>query len=86
VGQAVKQRRAQDRLDEAVSAKGFKILPLRLVVERTCSWIDHNCRMSKGQERLTETSEVLIYVAMSRPMLRQLARWRAFSDGLSTGS
>jgi putative transposase len=38
------------------------------------SWIDHNRRMSKDYERLNETSEAFIYVAMSRLMVRRLAR------------
>jgi putative transposase len=43
-------------------------------IERTFSWIDHNRRMSKDYERLTETTEALIYVAMSRLMVKRLAR------------
>ena len=54
--------------------KGFPVLPRRWVVERTFSWIDHNRRMSKDYERLTETSEAFIYVAMIRLMVRRLAR------------
>jgi putative transposase len=54
--------------------QGFQVLPHRWVVERTFSWIDHNRRMSKDYERLTETSEAFIYVAMSRLMVRRLAR------------
>ena len=54
--------------------KGFQVLPRRWVVERTFSWIDHNRRMSKDYERLTETSEAFIYVAMSRLMVKRLAR------------
>jgi transposase len=54
--------------------KGFQVLPRRWVVERTFSWIDHNRRMSKDYERLTESSEAFIYVAMSRLMVKRLAR------------
>jgi putative transposase len=54
--------------------KGFQVLPRRWVVERTIAWIDHNRRMSKDYERLPESSEAFIYVAMSRLMLRRLAR------------
>jgi putative transposase len=43
-------------------------------IERTFSWTDQNRRMSKDYERLTETSEAFIYVAMSRLMARRLAR------------
>jgi transposase len=53
---------------------GFQVLPRRWVVERTFSWIDQNRRMSKDYERLTATSEAFIYVAMSRLMVRRLAR------------
>jgi putative transposase len=53
---------------------GFQVLPRRWVVERTFSWIDQNRRMSKDYERLTETSKAFIYVAMSRLMVRRLAR------------
>jgi putative transposase len=48
--------------------------PVIDMVERTFSWIDHNRRMSKDYERLTETSEAFIYVAMSRLMVKRLAR------------
>jgi N-acetylglucosamine-6-sulfatase len=54
--------------------RDFQVLPCRWVVERTFSWIDHNRRMSKDYERLPESSEAFIYVAMSRLMVRQLAR------------
>ena len=43
-------------------------------VERTLSWIDHNRRMSKDYERLPESSEAFIYVAMTRLMVKRLAR------------
>ena len=54
--------------------RGFQVLPRRWVVERTFSWIDHNRRMSKDYERLAETSEAFIYLAMSRLMVRRLTR------------
>jgi putative transposase len=54
--------------------QGFVVLPRRWVVERTFSWIDQNRRMSKDYERLTATSEAFIYVAMTRLMVRRLAR------------
>ena len=53
--------------------RGFQVLPRRWVVERTFSWIDQNQRMSKDYERLTETSEAFVYVAMSRLVARRLA-------------
>jgi putative transposase len=54
--------------------KGFRVLPRRWVVERTFAWTDHNRRLSKDYERLAETGEAFIYVAMSRLMARRLAR------------
>jgi transposase len=43
-------------------------------IERTFSWLGQNRRMSKDYERLTATSEAFIYVAMTRVMVRRLAR------------
>jgi putative transposase len=57
-----------------MSPNGFQVLPKRWVVERTFSWTNQNRRMSKDYERLTETSEAFIYVAMTRLMARRLAR------------
>lgn len=54
--------------------QGFVVLPRGWVVERTFSWIDQNRRMSKDYERLPESGEAFIYVAMSRLMTRRLAR------------
>jgi putative transposase len=49
-------------------------LPKRWIVERTFSWLGQNRRMSKDYERLPESAEAFIYVAMSRLMVRRLAR------------
>ncbi len=49
-------------------------LPRRWVVERTFSWLGQNRRMSKDYERLPESAEAFVYVAMSRLMVRRLAR------------
>jgi putative transposase len=59
-----------------MAPRGFVVLPRRWVVERTFSWLDQNRRMSKDYERLTATSEAFIYVAMTRVMVRRLARAR----------
>lgn len=53
---------------------GFIVLPRRWVVERTIAWIMRNRRMSRDYEFLAETTEVLVYVAMIRLMLRRLAK------------
>jgi putative transposase len=54
--------------------KGFVVLPRRWVVERSFAWISHNRRMSKDYERLCASGEAFVYAAMSRLMLRRLAR------------
>ena len=60
--------------EELLGARRFGDLPRRWVVERTFSWLGQNRRMSKDYERLAETSEAFVYVAMSRLMVRRLAR------------
>jgi putative transposase len=57
------------------SAKGPRaFLPKRWVVERTFSWLGQSRRLSKDYERLPESGEAFIHVAMSRLMVRRLAR------------
>jgi putative transposase len=63
-----------ERIRKLLPEPGFKVLPRRWVVERTFSWIDQNRRMSKDYERLPESSEAFIYLAMTRLMVRRLAR------------
>ena len=53
---------------------GFKILPRRWVVERTFAWLSQVRRLSKDYERLPEVAEAMIYSAMSRLMVRRLAK------------
>jgi putative transposase len=54
--------------------RGFRVLARRWVVERTFAWIGHNRRMAKDYERLCATGEAFVYAAMSRLMVRRLAR------------
>jgi putative transposase len=53
---------------------GFQVQPKRWIVERTFGWLNRSRRLSKDYERLPETEEAWIYAAMSRLMLRRLAR------------
>lgn len=53
---------------------GGSFLAKRWIVERTFSWVGQYRRMSKDYERLCETSEAFILVAMTRLMARRLAR------------
>jgi putative transposase len=59
--------------------KGFKLLPKRWVVERTFAWLGRYRRLSKDYERLTETSEAMIQMAMIHIMLRRLEPTHQYS-------
>jgi putative transposase len=65
-----------DKLAEASPlTEDFRaFLPRRWVVERSFSWLGQNRRMNKDYERLMATSEVFVYVAMTRLVLKRLAR------------
>ncbi len=52
--------------------KEFIVLPKRWVVERTFAWLSHQRRLSKDYEVFEQTSETLIYLAMTRLMLRRI--------------
>jgi putative transposase len=54
--------------------RGFLVLPRRWVVERTFAWLGQARRLAKDYERLPETAVAMIHAAMSRIMLRRLAR------------
>jgi putative transposase len=54
--------------------KGFQVLPKRWVIERTFAWITRNRRLARDYERLAQSSEAFIYLAMIRLGLRRLAR------------
>ena len=53
--------------------KGFQVLPRRWVVERTFGWLTRCRRLARDYERLTDTSEAMIKVAMIRLMATRLA-------------
>ena len=53
---------------------GFQVLARRWVVEWTIGWLTTNRRLAKDYERLVETGEMLLYLAMSRILLRRLTR------------
>jgi putative transposase len=60
--------------EKLIPPQGFQVLPRRWVVERSFAWISHNRRMSKDYERLCASGEAFVYAAMSRLMVRRLAR------------
>jgi putative transposase len=53
--------------------RGFAVLPLRWIAERTFSWLNRYRRLSKDYEFLPRTSENIIYLAMINLMLHRLA-------------
>lgn len=56
--------------------KGFKVLPKRWIVERTFGWFNRYRRLSKDYEFLSDTSETMIYIAMTDLMLKKLVKLR----------
>jgi len=54
--------------------KGFVVLPKRWIVERTFAWLGQSRRLNKDYEYLPESSEAMIYIAMTRIMLCRLCR------------
>lgn len=52
--------------------KGFEVQPFRWVVEPTFGWLGRYRRLSKEYERLPESSEAMIYLAMIHIMVRRL--------------
>jgi putative transposase len=57
---------------------GFKVLPKRWIVERTFAWLNHYRRLSKDYEYRTDTSETLIYLAMTHLMVRRLSKKKGY--------
>lgn len=54
--------------------KKFVVLPKRWIVERTLSWINRYRRLAKDFERFGETVRSWIFLAMTRLMLKRLAK------------
>ena len=53
--------------------KGFEVLPRRWVVERTFAWLLQSRRFARDYEVKTSHSESLIYLSMTKRMLRRIA-------------
>ncbi|RFU18767.1 IS5 family transposase [Geodermatophilus marinus] len=53
-------------------ARGFQVLPRRWVVERTFGWLIRNRRLARDYERLPQTSETMVKIAMIRLMANRL--------------
>ena len=68
------RQRERYGLEPPREARGFGVIPRRWVVERTFGWLGRHRRLAKDYERLAETTEALVDAAMTRLMLRRLAR------------
>jgi transposase len=55
------------------TAKGFKILPRRWVVERTFAWLNRCRRLAKDFENRTHNALAFLKLASIRLMLRKLS-------------
>jgi len=55
-----------------VDVEGFIVLPKRWIVERTFAWIKRYRRHSKDYERNPDSSVAMIYIAMTKNMLKML--------------
>jgi putative transposase len=53
--------------------KGFALEARRWIVERTFAWLGKFRRLSKDYELITSTSMNMIYLAMSRLMVRRIS-------------
>jgi transposase len=60
--------------------KGWVKLPQRWVVERSFAWLGRYRCHSKDYERLTESSEGMIYVSMIHLMLKRLRPSREYTE------
>jgi putative transposase len=52
--------------------RGFQVLPKRWIVERTFGWLGRCRRLGKDYEKKRSIGEALIFLAMTRLMLRRL--------------
>jgi putative transposase len=58
------------------TAKGFKVIPKRWIVERTFGWLGRCRRLAKDFENLTRAHVAFVVLAMIRLLLRRLTRPR----------
>jgi len=60
-------------VERSDQAKGFVVMPGRLVVGRTCAWLKR-CRLAKDWECLNRKARALVLLASIRLMVRRLGR------------
>lgn len=79
-GQFVDEAEALDVEVDIVGADhdqlGFEVQPRRWVVERTFAWLGNYRRLSKDYEQWVQSSDAVVYAAMTHLMVRRLAQLR----------
>ena len=60
-------------VEKPAGQRGFAVQPRRWVVERTFSWFSSCRRLSLDYEKLACHSETMIWIALSRVLIRRLA-------------
>ena len=63
---------AVEMVKRSDQAKGFAVLPMRWVVERTLAWLNRCRRLAKDFENLTDNALAFLRLASIRLMLRRL--------------
>jgi putative transposase len=66
--------RSSSSSSSSADTEGFAVLPHRWIVERTFGWLMRNRRLSKDYERLVQSSESFMEVAMIRLILKRLTK------------
>lgn len=74
VAWALKLWRCTVEIVKRTDAHTFRVLPRRWVVERTFGWLGRCRRLNRDYERLAQTGESVVYLAMIRIMLVRLAK------------
>ena len=59
-------------ISRRIADKGFQVIPKRWIVERTFGWFNWSRRLSKDYEQRSDMSEGMIYLSMTRLMLKRL--------------
>jgi len=62
-----------DIVNRPLGAIGFVVVHRRWVSERTFAWLGRNRRLSKDYERTIPVSETMIYLAMTKLMLKRMS-------------
>ena len=74
-GQTVKKASPRPVQIVKRNQKGFHVLPIRWIVERTFAWLGNNRRLAKDVERYVAKSEAIMKTAMIKLMVRRIARY-----------